>query len=233
MAYAQDEAFGRYFPDTLESLEALGADLVEFSPLRDERLPDGVDLVMIGCGHPDEHADLLASNMSMIAALREHVCRGRRIYSEGRWDRLPGTADAHRRPPPAGSRYFAIRRRAFARPETTGSRDARLAPRLLAGTRWDRCARLQERPLEFDSQRRAARMPHVLSARFRPRKTGFTTTTLSAVCSIFIWAPCRKWSTRSSDLTPRRCGVHRRAQDAEHKLETAVDCDDDLEATDL
>ena len=48
VAYAHDEAFGRYFPDTLEALEALGADLVEFSPLRDERLPHGVDLVMIG-----------------------------------------------------------------------------------------------------------------------------------------------------------------------------------------
>jgi cobyrinic acid a,c-diamide synthase len=83
VAYAQDEAFGRYFPDTLEALEALGADLVEFSPLRDERLPEGVDLAMIGCGYPDHHADLLGANLSMIAALREHVCRGRRIYSEG------------------------------------------------------------------------------------------------------------------------------------------------------
>ncbi|HKI21325.1 MAG TPA: cobyrinic acid a,c-diamide synthase [Isosphaeraceae bacterium] len=83
VAYAQDEAFGRYFPDTIEALEALGADLVEFSPLRDERLPVGVDLAMIGYGMPDRHADELASNVSMIAALREHVCRGRRIYSEG------------------------------------------------------------------------------------------------------------------------------------------------------
>jgi cobyrinic acid a,c-diamide synthase len=83
VAYAQDEAFGRYFPDTIEALEALGADLVEFSPLRDERLPIGVDLVMIGAGMPDDHADLLASNVSMIAALRAHVCRGRRMYAEG------------------------------------------------------------------------------------------------------------------------------------------------------
>ena len=83
VAYAQDDAFGRYFPDTLEALEALGADLVEFSPLRDERLPEQVDLAMIGCGYPDRYADLLTSNMSMIAALREHVCRGQRIYSEG------------------------------------------------------------------------------------------------------------------------------------------------------
>jgi cobyrinic acid a,c-diamide synthase len=83
VAYAQDEAFGRYFPDTFEALEALGADLVEFSPLRDEGLPDGVDLVMIGCGFPDLHAQKLESNLSMLAALRQHVCRGRRIYSEG------------------------------------------------------------------------------------------------------------------------------------------------------
>ncbi len=83
VAYANDAAFGRYFPDTIDALEALGVDLVEFSPLRDERLPLAVDLVMVGCGFPDQHADELASNISMFAALREHVCRGRRIYSEG------------------------------------------------------------------------------------------------------------------------------------------------------
>jgi cobyrinic acid a,c-diamide synthase len=83
VAYAQDEAFGAYFPDTLEMLETLGAELVEFSPIRDEALPEAVDLVMIGCGMPDDHADALAENLSMIAALRSHVCRGQRIYSEG------------------------------------------------------------------------------------------------------------------------------------------------------
>lgn len=83
VAYAQDEAFGGYFPDTLETLEALGAELVEFSPLRSETLPDAADLVMIGCGFPDEHADTLAANFSLISALRSHVYRGRRIYSEG------------------------------------------------------------------------------------------------------------------------------------------------------
>jgi cobyrinic acid a,c-diamide synthase len=83
VAYAQDEAFGAYFPDTLETLEALGAELVEFSPLGDERLPDAVDLVMIGCGNPEHHAEALAGNFSLIATLRSHVCRGQRIYAEG------------------------------------------------------------------------------------------------------------------------------------------------------
>jgi cobyrinic acid a,c-diamide synthase len=83
VAYAQDEAFGAYFPDTLEMLESLGAELVEFSPIRDEALPESVDLVMIGCGFADHYADALAGNLSLIAALRSHVCRGQRIYSEG------------------------------------------------------------------------------------------------------------------------------------------------------
>ncbi len=83
VAYAQDEAFGAYFPDTLEALESLGAELVEFSPIRDERLPDKVDLVMIGCGFPDLHARALSQNLSLMAELKGHVCGGHRIYSEG------------------------------------------------------------------------------------------------------------------------------------------------------
>ncbi|AMV40620.1 hypothetical protein [Planctomyces sp. SH-PL62] len=83
VAYARDEAFGCYFPDTFEALSALGAELVEFSPLNDEALPERVDLVMIGCGLANVHAAALASNVSMIASLRQHVCRGQRIYTEG------------------------------------------------------------------------------------------------------------------------------------------------------
>ena len=83
VAYAHDEAFGGYFPDTLETLATLGAELVEFSPLRSEALPDAADLVMIGCGFPDRYADALTSNYSLMAAIRDHFYRGRRIYSEG------------------------------------------------------------------------------------------------------------------------------------------------------
>ena len=83
VAYALDDAFGGYFPDTLETLEALGAELVEFSPLRDGDLPPDVDLVLIGCGFPDRFAETLASNQCLHAALKSHVCQGRRIYSEG------------------------------------------------------------------------------------------------------------------------------------------------------
>jgi cobyrinic acid a,c-diamide synthase len=83
VAYAQDEAFGGYFPDTLETLEVLGAELIDFSPLRDEALPKNVDLVMIGCGVADQFAETLSANHCMISALKAYVCQGRRIYSEG------------------------------------------------------------------------------------------------------------------------------------------------------
>ena len=83
VAYARDDAFGCYFPDTFEALAAMGAQLIEFSPLNDGALPEGVDLVMIGCGLANVHAAQLASNVSMTASLRQHVCRGQRIYTEG------------------------------------------------------------------------------------------------------------------------------------------------------
>jgi cobyrinic acid a,c-diamide synthase len=83
VAYANDDAFGGYFPDTLETLQAFGAELVDFSPLKDEALPSDVDLVMIGCGSPDQYLDALAANLSLIGALRQYVCRGNRLYAEG------------------------------------------------------------------------------------------------------------------------------------------------------
>ena len=53
VAIAYDEAFNRYFQDTLDLLELRGASIVDFSPLRDESLPHGTDLVYLGCGHPE------------------------------------------------------------------------------------------------------------------------------------------------------------------------------------
>jgi cobyrinic acid a,c-diamide synthase len=83
VAYARDDAFGGYFPDTLEALEAMGAELVEFSPLADEHLPENVDLALIGCGFADAYAEPLARNLSLISDLRSKVCHGLRLYAEG------------------------------------------------------------------------------------------------------------------------------------------------------
>lgn len=82
VAVAYDDAFHCYFPDTMDLLELKGATLCDFSPLRDERLPAGTDLVYIGCGRPDLYAQELAENQCMMLALQNHLCSGKRIYAE-------------------------------------------------------------------------------------------------------------------------------------------------------
>jgi cobyrinic acid a,c-diamide synthase len=83
VAIAYDAAFHCYFPDALDALEARGATLCDFSPIGDERLPAGTDLVYFGCGRPEQFARALADNHCLISSLREHVCNGLRVYGEG------------------------------------------------------------------------------------------------------------------------------------------------------
>lgn len=83
VAVAFDPAFNCYFPDTLDLLEVLGAEVVDFSPLHDESLPVDTDVVYFGCGHPEQHAHQLSDNHCMTLALRDHLCAGRRVYAEG------------------------------------------------------------------------------------------------------------------------------------------------------
>jgi cobyrinic acid a,c-diamide synthase len=82
IATAYDEAFHCYFPDTLDQLEILGAEIVDFSPLRDDRIPAGSDLVYFGCGRPDLYMHQLVENCCMIASLKRHVEGGGRLYAE-------------------------------------------------------------------------------------------------------------------------------------------------------
>jgi cobyrinic acid a,c-diamide synthase len=83
VAVAYDEAFGCYFPDTLDLLELGGATLEDFSPLADEELPADTNIVYLGCGNPQRVAERLAANPCMIAALRRYARQGGRIYAEG------------------------------------------------------------------------------------------------------------------------------------------------------
>jgi cobyrinic acid a,c-diamide synthase len=83
VALAYDNAFDCYFPDTLDLLESRGATILDFSPLRDERLPPGTNLVYLGCGCPERYAAELSQNHCMKLALRNHLRGGGRIYAEG------------------------------------------------------------------------------------------------------------------------------------------------------
>jgi len=83
VAVAYDQAFRGYFPDVLELLELQGAMVSDFSPLADETLPPGTNVVYFGCGHPERYAEQLGENHCMKLALLDHVHRGGRLYAEG------------------------------------------------------------------------------------------------------------------------------------------------------
>lgn len=82
IAIAHDEAFDCYFRDTLDVLESQGARLNVFSPLRSESLPVGTDVVYLGGGSLERHANDLASNVCLKESLWGHVIGGGRIYAE-------------------------------------------------------------------------------------------------------------------------------------------------------
>lgn len=81
IAIAWDEAFSFYYVDSLEALEAEGAELVYFSPLRDGELP-GCDGLYLGGGFPEMFAGELEANTSMRRSILQAVQGGLPVYAE-------------------------------------------------------------------------------------------------------------------------------------------------------
>jgi cobyrinic acid a,c-diamide synthase len=82
IAVAQDAAFGFYYQDTLDVLADAGAELVPFSPLADQRLPEGTQGVYLGGGFPELFARDIAANEPIRAAVRLYVRDGHPVYAE-------------------------------------------------------------------------------------------------------------------------------------------------------
>ncbi len=78
---ARDEAFCFYYADNLELLAQAGAELVEFSPMRDP-LPPDLDGLYVGGGYPELHAEELAENTGTTTAIRQFADGGGPIYAE-------------------------------------------------------------------------------------------------------------------------------------------------------
>lgn len=81
IAYASDSAFGFYYAGDLAALQAAGADLVPFSPLRDRDLPP-CDGLFLGGGFPETHMQALEENVQMRAAVAGFIERDGPVYAE-------------------------------------------------------------------------------------------------------------------------------------------------------
>ena len=81
IGFAQDDVFCFTYEDNIEILKRCGAEIVSFSPLNDEKLPD-VDAIVLSGGYPELHADKLCSNESMKKDIRKKVAAGMPCLAE-------------------------------------------------------------------------------------------------------------------------------------------------------
>lgn len=81
IAIARDAAFSFIYRANIDCLRALGAELIYFSPLTDNKLPD-CDAIWLPGGYPELYAARLAKNDSMLAALQKHYIENKPILAE-------------------------------------------------------------------------------------------------------------------------------------------------------
>lgn len=79
---ARDRAFCFYYEDNFDLLRAAGAELVFFSPLADQNLPEGLDGLYLGGGYPELYARELSGNLGMRQAIYDWAESGRPLYAE-------------------------------------------------------------------------------------------------------------------------------------------------------
>lgn len=82
LAAAMDEAFCFYYQENLELLRELGARIIPFSPLRDEKLPEQTDGILLGGGYPELYAAELGKNSRMRESIRRAAEEGMPILGE-------------------------------------------------------------------------------------------------------------------------------------------------------
>jgi cobyrinic acid a,c-diamide synthase len=81
LGVARDTAFAFLYRANLDVLRVNGAELIFFSPLVDDALPD-VDAVYLPGGYPELHLERLSGNQAMRRAIRTHHEAGKPILAE-------------------------------------------------------------------------------------------------------------------------------------------------------
>lgn len=76
IAVARDNAFCFYYEDSLDALRQMGAELVDFSPLEDEKLPEDIQGLYLGGGYPELYGKALSENTGMLQSIRKAIAGG-------------------------------------------------------------------------------------------------------------------------------------------------------------
>jgi len=79
---AYDKSFCFYYEDNLDMLRNSCAEIVQFSPLADSSLPDGIDVLYLGGGYPELYAESLSSNKRMLKEIHDWSQSGMPVYAE-------------------------------------------------------------------------------------------------------------------------------------------------------
>lgn len=82
IAIASDQAFSFYYQDNLDILEELGAQLVFWSPLKDDHIPNDIQGLYFGGGFPEIFAQQLAANQTVLQQLKAIIEQGIPTYAE-------------------------------------------------------------------------------------------------------------------------------------------------------
>ncbi len=81
IAVARDAAFCFIYAANIDCLQAMGAQIVYFSPLHDEILP-ACDALWLPGGYPELHAEKLVANPMMKSNITTHVAQGKPVWAE-------------------------------------------------------------------------------------------------------------------------------------------------------
>lgn len=76
-----DKAFSFYYPETLETINSMAGEVTIIDSMRDGGLPN-IDALIIGGGFPEEYANLIERNRSLLADIRRFSELGGFIYAE-------------------------------------------------------------------------------------------------------------------------------------------------------
>ena len=79
---ADDEAFCFFYEDNFRILEKMGAELVHFSPVRDQKLPCGLDGLLLYGGYPELNGRELENNTSMREDIKKALDAGMPCMAE-------------------------------------------------------------------------------------------------------------------------------------------------------